>query len=123
MAVHISEPVKISLSDHVKETLRSLHIPSHLLGYQYLAYAVEQVALEPLRIKGLTKILYREIAQLYSTDCRAVEHAARTAIKAYWNGGGRETLDKMACIHLIQRPWASNFIAIVAQYIGETYCR
>lgn len=123
VSVHISESAKICLSDYVKEALCCLHIPPHLLGYQYLAYALEQVALEPLRVKGLTKLLYQEIARLYSTDYRAVEHAVRTAIKACWNGGGRETLDKMSYTHLVQRPWATEFIAIVAQHIGKTYCR
>ncbi len=111
------------LSELVENTLNSLCIPPSLLGYPYLVYAIALVASDPMCIKTLGKRVYQEAAQLYGTDQRAVERDVRTAIQACWNCGGRETLDKMACRHLVQRPWATEFIAIVAQHVKRKYRR
>lgn len=101
----------------IEDALNCLCIPPSLLGYTYLTYIVWQVAMEPLRIKGLTKQIYPEVARLYGTNAKAVEHDVRTAIHVCWSRRGKETLDRMAHRRLVQRPRATEFIAIVAQYI------
>ena len=107
-----------SLTNVIRRELRSLHIPPSLLGYHYLLYAVEQVIRHPLRIKGITKGLYREIARLHATTPGAVERDIRTAVIVCWERGGRKKLDEMAACPLIERPYAAEFIAIVAEHVA-----
>lgn len=123
MAGTTSNPASAELSYLIEDTLSSLCIPPSLLGYPYLAYSIKQVVLNPLRIKGLGTQIYQEIAECYSTNQKAVDRDVRTAIQTCWNCGGRETLDKIAHRHLVQRPWATEFVAIVAQYIKREYYR
>lgn len=111
----------MSLEDLARCEIHSLHIPPHLLGYHYLVYAVEQVAADPLRIKGITKDLYREIARYYHRKVSSVERNIRTAIIACWNSEGKEKLGEMAGYHLTERPSGSVFIAIVAERVAEIY--
>ena len=107
-----------SLTNVIRRELRSLHIPPSLLGYHYLLHVVKGVVLEPLRIRGLTKDLYREIARLHATTPGAVERDIRTAVNVCWERGGKEKLDEMAVHHLIERPFAKEFIAIVAEHVA-----
>lgn len=111
-----------TLSGFVKQTLTELHILPYLHGYQYLAYSIEQVVVDPQRICGVTKDLYRETARHYGTTWHAVEHAGRTAINVCWNRGGREKLDEVVGYHLAERPWAVEFISLVADYIRRVHC-
>lgn len=108
-----------TLPEIIKQTLLELHISPHLHGYGYLAYNIEQVVIDPLRIHGVTKDLYQETARQHGTTWQAVERAGRTAINACWDRGGREKLDEVVGYHLVERPWATEFIAIVAGYIRE----
>ena len=83
-----------TLPEIIKQTLLELHISPHLHGYGYLAYNIEQVVIDPLRIHGVTKDLYQETARQHGTT---------------WQAGH----------HLVERLWATEFIAIVAGYIRE----
>lgn len=123
MAVSIIEPSGTALTDLVQRELIRLHIHPSMLGHHYLTYVIERVVRDPLRIRGITKDLYPEAAQFYHTNRKAVDRDVRTALDACWDRGGRETLDKMAHYHLTQRPCATEFISIVAAYIGRVYCR
>lgn len=105
----------------IEQTLTELHIPVNLHGYRYLAYSIELVVADPMRIQGITKDLYRETAKHYDTTWEAVEHANRTAINACWNMGGREKLDEVVGYHLAERPWATEFIAVIASYIRDIH--
>lgn len=111
-----------TLSNLINRTLIDLHILPHLNGYKYLSYNIEQVVINPLRIAGVTKDLYRETARLHGTTWQAVERADRTAINVCWDRGGRERLDEMVGHHLVERPWAIEFIALVADYIRRVHC-
>lgn len=110
-----------TLSGIIKQTLSELHIPSRLHGYGYLAYNIEQVVIDPQRIQGVTKDLYRETARRHGTTWQAVEHADRTAINACWERGGREKLDEVVGYHLVERPWATEFIVLVADHIRRVH--
>lgn len=119
----VSNPEKIGLTRLIQRELIRLQIFPSILGHHYLVYVIEQVALDPLKIKGITKCLYPEIARDNHTNWHAVERDVRNAIVACWTKGGREVLDEMAGCHLTQRPSAKEFISIVAVYISTTYCQ
>ena len=80
-----------SLPGVIRRELRSLHIPPSLLGYHYLLHVVAGVILSPLRIKGITKGLYREIARLHATTPGAVERDIRTASMPAGNAAERKS--------------------------------
>lgn len=105
------------ISTAIRGVLGGLHIPPNLLGYHYLVYSIEAVALDPMRIRGITKDLYRETASAYGTTASAVEHDIRTAVETCWKHGGRKTLREMANCYLTKRPSNARFISVVAMYI------
>lgn len=109
----------LSLSDLAALELHRLHIPPNLLGYHYLLHAVERVAAEPLRIRGLTTVIYPEIARRYGTKSDAVARDIRTAVKICWERGGKKRLDEIFTYTLIQPPWPSELIAVVAARVAR----
>lgn len=113
----------INLSDAIRQELISLHITPKLRGFHYLAYAIEAVAANPQRIRNVNTKLYPEIASHYHTTAGAVEHSIRTAVASCWNRGGQEKLGQIAGYRLIEPPWATEFISVVAAYIARVYCR
>lgn len=69
-----------SLENLVKREIDRLHIPPTIRGHSYLVYIVEQTALTPDRLTGITKDLYRETARQFRTNWNAVERSSRSAI-------------------------------------------
>lgn len=110
-----------NLTSVVEQTLTELHIPMRLRGYRYLTYSIERVATDPMLIHGVTRELYCETAKHYGTTWQAVERAGRTAINVCWDRGGREKLDEVVGYHLTERPWATEFIAFVAEHIRRVH--
>lgn len=114
-------PANVNRSDIIRQELIRLCISPKLLGFYYLADAIESVASDPMRIKQVTTHLYPDIAQAHSTTAYAVERSIRTAVKACWNRGGKERLSQIAGYRLIEPLWATEFIAVVAAYIARVY--
>lgn len=101
------------------EILRKLGILPNLGGYRYLEYGFRLVKEDPERMAYVTKELYPEIAKKYNTSWLGVEHAIRTAVTSCWLRGNREFLNELAGYPLREKPTASEFIAIVAEYMKE----
>lgn len=111
-----------SLSYLVRREIHRLRIPPHRLGYQYLTYAVEKVAVNPMLVNGITKELYRETARHFGTTWTAVERNSRTAIRTGWETPeGRARLCVIAGYQAEKCPNTAAFIAFVAEYVAEIY--
>lgn len=108
------------LANRIKEELRRLYIPGHVHGFQYLTYMLLDVIPNPSRLDLITKNLYPDTGNAFGVSAGSVERAIRTAIAICWRSKGRETLDQMACHPLDERPTATEFIDIVADYIRRT---
>lgn len=106
-----------NLQELIRWELYRLHIPPNLRGHHYLAYAIERVVENPMRVKDVTKDLYPDIAHRFSTTWKAVERSIRSAVLTCWNGGGREALREMA--PLPERPKTAVFIAVVAAHVSS----
>lgn len=102
------------------QVLYKLGVRPNLGGYRYLTYGIQLVEEKPERLQYVTKELYPEIARQYNTNWMSVERAIRTAITSCWKRGNRELLDEMVGYRLEDKPTASEFIAIVAEYIRMT---
>ena len=110
-----------SLSNMIRRELHSLQIPPNLRGHHYLAYAIEQVANDPIRVKDITKDLYQDTAHNFNTTWKAVERGIRSAVVTCWNSSGQATLRGMTRFQLSERPKTAVFIAIVAEHVTELY--
>lgn len=110
-----------SLSDLIRWELHRLQISPTLLGHHYLLYAVEQVVMDPLRVKDVTKDLYPDTAHHFDTTWKAVERNIRSAVQSCWNNGGRETLMEIAGMQIAERPKSAVFIAVLAEHVTKLY--
>lgn len=108
-----------SLSFMIRQKLDCLQISPNLRGHHYLAYAIEQVANDPMRVKDVTKDLYPDTAHNFDTTWKAVERNIRSAVIACWNSGGQAALREMTSFNLSERPKTALFIAIVAEYVTK----
>lgn len=68
------------------EMLKELGVPTNILGWEYIVYAVELLDKKPAMIYNVTKELYPAIAKEYDTTSSRVERAIRHAIElAFYN--------------------------------------
>ena len=116
-------PARILVSYAVIGVLLSaVGVPVNLLGYAYLKSALMLVAAHPEMRRGLTRLLYPQVAQVHSVTPRSVERAIRHAIGQTWARGGgercRQLMGRYAnCIG--DRPTNSEFISLLADQLAE----
>ena len=79
----------------ITKMLHELGIPSHIKGYQFLRDAITIVFDRPDVIGGITKELYPELAEKYTTTVSRVERAIRHAIEVSWNRGSWDTMEDL----------------------------
>lgn len=107
----------------ISEVLVNFGIMPHLQGYRYLRDSIRRVILDPNALRGVTKILYPELAKQYSTTPISVERAMRHAIETAWRQGDR--CRRLGCLGEAaaaeKRPTNSAFIAMTAEYIRRQY--
>ena len=78
--------------DHPK-MIRSIGIPAHIKGYQYIREGIILSIKDPETLNYITKYLYPSIAQKYHTTTSSVERAIRHAIEVAWNRGKLDTME------------------------------
>ncbi len=69
------------MKKEITKVLRSLAVPPHILGYEYLRTAIELCIEDSTLIHKVTKELYPQVAKLYQTTSSRVERAIRHAIE------------------------------------------
>ena len=108
---------KNNLKISITKTLHDLGIPSHIKGYQYIREGVEILFDRPDVIGGITKELYPELADRFSTTVSRVERAIRHAIEVSWNRGDWDLMEELFG-HSVDidkaKPTNSEFIVTVA---------
>ena len=75
--------------------LRRLGVPTHLSGYEYLIQAISMVYENPQYIRGVTKVVYPEIAKIYNSTPSKVERAIRHAIEVSMKRADSEYLEEI----------------------------
>ncbi len=114
------EPRGQDLETVVTKHMCEFGIPANLQGYQYIRTAI-MMAVEDMSILNyITKKLYPEIAQKYSTTSSRAERSIRHAIEAAWKKGSAEVMNEVFG-YTIQsdkgKPTNSEFIAAIADRI------
>ncbi len=106
-----------SLDEKISNIFISIGIPPHIMGYQYLREGIKMTVDDPSIINNVTKKLYPEIGQKFSTTASKVERAIRHAIEVAWNRGRVEAINSIFGVRVYigsERPTNSEFIALVA---------
>lgn len=103
----------MALEININKILKDLGIPLNLCGYNYLKEAISLCLSDFEKSSMVTKILYPEIAQTYSSNACKVEHGIRHAIQVAWNGEQTDLMKKL----FKYKPKNSEFIALVTDYI------
>lgn len=111
-----------NLERFVRCELDRLCIPPTLRGHRYLSYMVAQVAIDPERIQGITKDLYRETARRFRTTWSAVARSSWAAVARCWGcEAGRVRFCRVAGRPVTDRPAPSMFVTAVAQHVKRSY--
>ncbi|MCL2086680.1 MAG: sporulation transcription factor Spo0A [Oscillospiraceae bacterium] len=113
----------------VTDIIHQIGIPAHIKGYHYLRSAIILCVDDVEMMNSITKLLYPQVAQKYSTTSSRVERAIRHAIEIAWDRGDIETLNSFFgyTIHTGRgKPTNSEFIALISDKIrlqlkGKSY--
>lgn len=113
-----------NLQISVTKILHELGVPSHIKGYQYIREGIILLYNNPDMIGGITKELYPEIANKFSTTVSRVERAIRHAIEVSWNRGDWDLMEEIFG-HSVDidkaKPTNSEFIVTVADKLRLEY--
>lgn len=120
ISLNVSERDKLlhlELEKDVTEILHEIGIPAHIKGYLYLRTAILETYENIDFLGQITKVLYPEIARIYSTTSSRVERAIRHAIEVAWNRGNVDAIDEIFGYTVSAskaKPTNSEFIAMIS---------
>ena len=111
------ENLRGSLEGRVTAIIHEIGVPAHIKGYHYLREAIMYCIENVGAINAVTKVLYPEVAQRFSTTPSRVERAVRHAIEVAWDRGDLDTLQKYfgyTVSNIKGKPTNSEFIAMIS---------
>lgn len=109
--------VPTKLETQITSVLHEIGVPAHIKGYQYLRAAIAMAVRDMDVINAVTKVLYPQVAEQFSTTASRVERAIRHAIEVAWDRGDLETLQKYFGYTVNSakgKPTNSEFIAMIS---------
>lgn len=109
---YIRRDIEHDIETVVTDLIRSVGIPPHMMGYQYIREAVIQIINSPNVFNSMTKVLYPAVAKKYNSTPQRVERAIRNAIDSAWSKGDPEHIE--ATFGYKNKPTNSEFIAMIA---------
>ena len=103
----------------ISEALINFGVMPHHQGYRYLRESIRRTMLDPNTLRGVTKILYPELAKETHSTALNVERAIRHAIKTAWERGDAARRDRYFgdAIHFDSKPSNSTLIALLAEFV------
>lgn len=111
------DPSHAAAEQRISEIFMTVGIPAHIKGYQFLREAIKMAIDSPEIINSITKRLYPEVAERFSTSPSKVERAIRHAIEVAWNKGKIENINSLFGVKIYsanEKPTNGEFIALVA---------
>ena len=106
----------------IAAALRAFGIPPHLTGYAFLAEALMRAAEDRTWLRGVTKVLYPELAEQFASTPECVERAIRVAVEKAWiprNEERRRAYFGDAFDSFEKAPTNARFLAIVTEVVAE----
>lgn len=113
-----------TLKATITAILHEIGVPAHILGYRYLKDAVAEVVKAPTMIDAITKQLYPKVAKLHNTTPSRVERAIRHAVEVAWDRSDLDVLESFFGNTVAAskgKPTNSEFIALIADFIGQSF--
>lgn len=108
----------LDLIEHeITSILHDVGIPAHIKGYLFLREAILRVYTNQEYLGQITKSLYPDIANKFSSSSSRVERAIRHAIEVAWNRGNVDCIDNIFGYTISAdkaKPTNSEFIAMIA---------
>ena len=97
--------------------IRRLGATSKYKGYYYVAEAVKMAEALQERPMKITKDIYPKLAKKFKSKPSNIEHDIRTIVNVCWENH-RERLEQIAGYPLEYRPTNSEFVDMIAFYLG-----
>ena len=107
---------------YIHNVLLRIGVPTNLLGYGYITYAIELLLTDPSKMHAITKELYVDIAVRFRSTPSRVERAIRNAISVTWLYGNLEFITHlfMNCIRADKGvPTNSLFLSRIYYFISN----
>lgn len=105
----------------ISEALVSCGIMPHLRGFRYLREAIKRSIFDQEALRGITKILYPDLAKDFNTNAKSIERSMRNALDTAWRRGDslrrRQYFGERAA-QLDVRPTNSAFIGFMANFVS-----
>lgn len=102
------------------EAVSAFGMMPHLLGFKYLRAGVRLVSTDRCPLRGVTKILYPDLAKMHGTDPSSVERCIRHAIQAAWDEGDIQERTKYfgnTFSAFRKAPTNSELLAILVEWV------
>lgn len=99
-------------------TIRKLGATSKYKGYYFVAEAIHMTMEFQERPMKITKDIYPRLAKKFKSKPSNIEHDIRTIVNVCWENH-RERLEQIAGYPLEYRPTNSEFIDMIAFYLGS----
>lgn len=107
---------------NIKEILKQIGVPCHLLGYQYIQDAVRISISDPTKFNKFATIVYGDVASKNKTSPIRVERAIRHAIDVAFKCGDMDEIYKLfgsSCSKSRGKPTNKEFIASLVEAAKE----
>ena len=98
-------------------TIRKLGATSKYKGYYFVAEAIRMTMEFQERPMKITKDIYPRLAKKFKSKPSNIEHDIRTIVNVCWENH-RERLEQIAGYPLEYRPTNSEFVDMIAFYLG-----
>lgn len=111
-----------NIDDMILDLMKELGVPAHLLGHDYLVYAIKLQISDHTYSKTMTTRLYPDIAVKFDTTGSRAERAIRHAVEVGFNRSDWETIvNVFGSSTSLDRGKATNseFIAACANEISR----
>lgn len=102
----------------IQNLLLEIGIPTTLLGFLYLVYAIELIITDYEYVVRTSKLLYVEIAEKYNTEPCSVERCIRHAINVAFATGNNKCVTQIFINEAYEKaPTPSQFLSRMYFYI------
>ena len=124
----MTEQTKLRLTNkeeiYISKLLKELGVPPHLLGYDYIKFAILLIASDESYLRRITKGLYSDIAEKFQTTPSRVERAIRHCIEVSFNRAKAEKMEEIFSYTIninTGKLTNSEFLAVLGEYFRLHY--
>ena len=107
------------MKQQIERQLLQLGAPTGRLGYSQMVCTLELILMDP-HVKSAVHVLYPRAAELCGTKPARIERNVREEIRAIWDYGNQELLDKMFFNRRTYRPGNKEFLYTLAKHLEQS---